>query len=103
MGDLAQFDPDFEIRLIQFATTDYALVLDLADPAQETAAIGCSATRTRASPATPRWTCWRCGPVPAVRADLDGKVVAGRELAEGDQVTRGDHPIPYARYTATSV
>jgi DNA polymerase-1 len=38
MGDLAQFDPDFEIRLIQFATEDEAYVLDLADRFQRTAA-----------------------------------------------------------------
>ena len=39
MGDLAQFDPDFEIRLIQFATEAAAWVLDLADAEQEKAAI----------------------------------------------------------------
>lgn len=40
MGDLAQFDPEFEIRLIQFATEDVAWVLDLADPNQAYAAAG---------------------------------------------------------------
>jgi DNA polymerase-1 len=39
MGDLGQFDPEFEIRLIQFATEDQAFVLDLADHFQQLAAI----------------------------------------------------------------
>jgi DNA polymerase-1 len=34
MGDLAQWAPEFEIRLIQFATEDVAWVLDLNDPDQ---------------------------------------------------------------------
>ena len=46
MGDLAQWDPDFEIRLIQFATEAYAWVLDLADPEQEKAAVGLLADET---------------------------------------------------------
>jgi DNA polymerase I len=39
MGDLKQFAPDFNIRLIQFATTGYAWVLDLTDPEQFDAAV----------------------------------------------------------------
>lgn len=39
MGDLGQFDPAFEIRLIQFATEDEAFVLDLADRFQVIAAV----------------------------------------------------------------
>jgi DNA polymerase I-like protein with 3'-5' exonuclease and polymerase domains len=39
MSVLAQWDPEFEIRTIQFATDDYAFVLDLGDEAQRQAAI----------------------------------------------------------------
>lgn len=39
MGDLKQFAPDFNIRLIQFATIGYAWVLDLTDPEQRDAAV----------------------------------------------------------------
>lgn len=40
MGDLGQFDPDFRIKLIQFATRDHAWVLDISDPRQRDAAVG---------------------------------------------------------------
>lgn len=39
MTELKQFAPDFNIRLIQFATTGYAWVLDLTDPEQSDAAV----------------------------------------------------------------
>lgn len=39
MTDLRQFDPNFNIRLIQFATHGYAWVLDLSDPDQRAGAI----------------------------------------------------------------
>jgi len=35
---LRQFDPDFQLRLVQFATTGYAWVLDMTDPDQRNAA-----------------------------------------------------------------
>lgn len=38
LTDLAQFDPDFRLRLIQFATSEYAWVLNLLDPEQYEAA-----------------------------------------------------------------
>jgi len=39
MNDLGQWDPGFRLRLIQFATTGYAWVLDLEDEEQKQAAI----------------------------------------------------------------
>ena len=39
MGDLGQFAEDFRVRLIQFATRDYAWVLDISDTTQRKAAI----------------------------------------------------------------
>lgn len=39
MDDLAQWSPDFRVRLVQFATVGYAWVLDMADPAQRAAAV----------------------------------------------------------------
>lgn len=50
MGNLAQFDSEFEIRLIQFAAEDVAWVLDLADPDQVV-----SASNLLADPDT--WFC----------------------------------------------
>jgi DNA polymerase I-like protein with 3'-5' exonuclease and polymerase domains len=39
MTDLAQWDPDFRVRTVQFATEDYAWVLDMADLHQRLAAV----------------------------------------------------------------
>lgn len=39
LTDLGQWDPDFRLRLIQFATTGYAWVLDLEDEQQKQAAV----------------------------------------------------------------
>src|SRR2546429_9399446 len=39
MGDLGQFAPDFALRLVQFATPEYAWVLNLDDPRQRAAAV----------------------------------------------------------------
>jgi DNA polymerase-1 len=46
MTGLKQFAPDFNIRLIQFATIGFAWVLDLTDPAQRDAAIKLLADET---------------------------------------------------------
>lgn len=46
LGPLAHWDPDFEIRLVQFATEDQAFVLDLADRFQMIAAIDLLADTT---------------------------------------------------------
>lgn len=39
LTDLGQWDPEFKVRLVQFATEGYAWVLDLEDPAMRSSAI----------------------------------------------------------------